>query len=367
MSEKIKICLVSPLPPPLGGIGLWTTQIHRWAASNPQIHIDQIDISPRWRTIDDTVRWKRVIGGGMQFVRDILCFYRLLMTRRFDVVHLTTSGQLAIIRDIGFIFTAGLFKIPLVYHIRFGRIPQIAAAQSREWRLMSRVMLKAQTVIAIDLATYNAIREHLPAVKVTLIPNCINFAELPPSTISAQSLRTVLFVGWVIPTKGIVELIESWVRLKSQGWKLQIIGPCSTNFRQILIDQFRPDGIEFFGELSHSKTMDVMADCDLFVLPSYTEGFPNVILEAMALGKAIVATDVGAIPEMLDGTCGILVKPKDVQGLSTALQTMMNDANLRAECGIRASKRALANYSIDMVFAQYMTIWHEVAKKRELK
>ena len=109
--------------------------------------------------------------------------------------------------------------------------------------------------------------------------------------------------------------------------------------------------------------MERMAACDLLVLPSYTEGFPNVVLEAMALGKAIVATDVGAIPEMLEAKCGLLVKPKDVQGLTTVLRSLLNDGNLRTELGNRARERALANYSIDVVFPRYMSLWRQPAER----
>lgn len=366
MSEKIiQICLVSPLPPPLGGIGRWTMLVHQWAANNPRISIAQVDISPHWRAIDDISIWKRVIGGGLQFVRDILHLARLLIRHRYDAIHLTTSGQLAVVRDLGVLFVAGLFKVPVVYHIRFGRIPQIAGANSREWKLLAQAMLKAQTVVAIDSATYHTIREHLPATQVTLIPNCINLAELPTlCTTSKLSIRTALFIGWVIPTKGIAELIEVWARLRPQGWRLQIVGPGNTSYRQSLIEQFRPDGVEFLGELSHPEAIDLMASCDLFVLPSYTEGFPNAVLEAMALGKAVVATDVGAIPEMLAEECGILVKPKDLVNLNTALQALIADDDLRTELGSRARERAIANYSTDAVLSRLWSVWRQAGDKQ---
>ena len=359
-NSTLKICLISPVPPPLGGIGRWTMLVHHWAKSNPNVSITQVDISPRWRDIDDTVVWKRVLGGGLQFVRDIFKLIYVLVAYRFDAIHLTTSGQLGVIRDYGFVSVAGIFKTPLVYHIRFGRIPHIAKANSREWRLMVRVMRKSHTIIAIDTATYNTIREYLPEVNVTLIPNCIKLPELQASGTSDRSCRAALFLGWVIPTKGVAELLEAWSAIQPQGWKLQIVGPGNDNYRQSLIDQYHPEGVEFLGELPHSQAMELLEACDLFVLPSYTEGFPNVILEAMAFGKAIVATDVGAIPEMLEGNCGILVKPKDVEGLSIALKSLMHDGSKLADLGSRARERATAEYSADSVLNRLWMTWQQV-------
>lgn len=364
MSEKVvNVSLVSPVPPPYGGIGHWTVMVCEYANGRSDVQISVVDISPRWRSIDDLSVWKRAVGGGIQFLRDITRLGRLLSTRRFDAIHLTTSGHLAAIRDSGVIFIAGLFKVPVIYHIHFGRVPQIATSNNREFRRMARVMLKSQTVIAIDRATREAIKESLPAVNVELIPNCVNFSELPSAVASDQSLRTALFIGWVLPTKGITELVEAWSQLKPQGWRLQIVGPGDVAYRQELIERFRPHGLEFLGELPHVQAMERMAACDLFVLPSYTEGFPNAVLEAMALGKAIVATEVGAIPEMLDAKCGLLIKPKDVQGLTTALQSLLNDGKLRAELGRYARERALANYSIDVVFPKYMSLWRQPAER----
>ena len=74
----------------------------------------------------------------------------------------------------------------------------------------------------------------------------------------------------------------------------------------------------------------LLSASDVFVLPSYTEGFPNVIIEAMAMGKPIIATSVGAIPEMLDEGCGVVVPPKDADSLQKALQKV---CNFDSDCG----------------------------------
>jgi glycosyltransferase involved in cell wall biosynthesis len=172
-----------------------------------------------------------------------------------------------------------------------------------------------------------------------------------------------LYLGWVIPTKGIDELIEAWARLDLQRWRLRIIGPLGdVGYEERLMAQHRPNGAEFVGEMSHNEAMIALAKADAFVLPSYTEGFPNVVLEAMALGKPIVATRVGAIPEMLADGCGVLVAPRDVEALTDALSRVLQSNDLQYALGSRARDRALKEYRIDAVFGQLEKVWRNAAR-----
>jgi glycosyltransferase involved in cell wall biosynthesis len=301
------------------------------------------------------------LGGGIQLLRDVVRLGSALRSSRFDVIHLTTSGHLAAVRDLAVSYVANLFGVPLVYHIRFGRIPAIAKAGALEWRLIRKVMERAASVITIDAATFAAVQAHAPKASVCLIPNCVNVAELPTAQSTASDQKIALFLGWVVPTKGIGELADAWSRLKPLGWKLDIVGPVDEAYRSHLQAQFSLDTVSFHGQLSHREAMERMADCDLFILPSYTEGFPNVVVEAMALGKPIIATAVGAIPEMLEGGAGILVESRSAEQLGAAIQRVINDLALRKQLGERAQEKAMNKYTIDVVFGAYVSLWNRVS------
>jgi glycosyltransferase involved in cell wall biosynthesis len=103
-----------------------------------------------------------------------------------------------------------------------------------------------------------------------------------------------------------------------------------------------------------------MSQCDLFIFPSHTEGFPNAVLEAMALGRPILATAVGAIPEMLDGNRGFMVEPQNVSNLTAALECICSNSNMRAEMGHLARAHAFENYSVEHIFKKYMSHWRTV-------
>jgi glycosyltransferase involved in cell wall biosynthesis len=108
--------------------------------------------------------------------------------------------------------------------------------------------------------------------------------------------------------------------------------------------------------------MEFLAQASVFVLPSYTEGFPNAVLEAMALGKPIIGTRVGAIPEMLTGDCGVLIAPKNAREIRDALKLLLNDNELRKRLAGKARARVTEEYSLESVFHRYKQVWYEAAR-----
>lgn len=278
-----------------------------------------------------------------------------------DVVHLTTSGSLSVARDFVVSNLANVFSVKFVYHIRFGRIPEISLADTTEWRLIAGVMHRASDVIVIDPDTFAAVKRFVPDVNVELIPNCVNQDLLTGHEKLATRVKVALFVGWVVPTKGISELVEAWSKIDHRDWVLRIIGPGDLKYREELLRRLNPDNLEFLGELPHEEAMAEMASCDLFLLPSHTEGFPNVVVEAMALGRPILATSVGAIPYMLDGGAGVLVESKNVDALAMALDTLMRDPQKRERMAQIAHSKAMRLYTIDVIFKAYMDIWRNSA------
>jgi len=361
-SPHLRVCLVAPYPPPYGGIANWTLLIHRCAQIYKNIDLHIVDTAPRWRAIYDLSFWKRAIGGGLQLLRDYILFLQQLCSRP-DVVHLTTSGQLAVVRDLAIMATARLAGIPSIYHIRFGRIPQIATQRTYEWRLLTKAICLAHTIIAIDPATAATLTKRFPNIRTLRIPNGIDLHALPPSH-NRSTIKTVLFLGHVIPTKGISELVQAWTQFKVEGWRCVIAGPGSEAYRSGLLQIFKPKNLEFFPEQSHKEAMRLLAASDILILPSHTEGFPNVIIEAMALGKSTIATSVGAIPEMLSNNCGMVVPPKNTRALEKALYQLCSDKSLRKSMGARARSKAHTEYSIDRVFEQLISTWRESSRKR---
>ena len=285
-----------------------------------------------------------------------------IKNNQVDVVHITTSGQMAIIRDIAMLKTAKKYGIPSIYHIRFGRIPEIASKNNREWQLIHKAMKISDQVIAIDHKTEKAIHDFAPEVNVCYVPNPFDMDKV--SGIQKDGLRkVVIFIGWVVKTKGIEELLQAWERVHTRfnDWMLKIVGPYSEDYLTYLKAKYSQGQVVFEGEKKHDDALSMLSQASIFTLPSYTEGFPNAVLEAMAFEKPIIATDVGAIPDMLQG-CGMVIQKENVDALENALVKLLEDEELCESLGKAAKQKIEQEYSLERVFNKYMDIWGKKVK-----
>lgn len=363
MNKKIlKVAMVAPVPPPYGGIGNWVLLLDEYVQKRNDIQFLHINTAPVSRGLDGRSLWDRVVTQGLIMFRLRKELENAIRENKVDVVHITTSGQMAIVRDIAMLKIAKKYGIHSVYHIRFGRIPEIALKNNREWKLIHKAMRIADQVIAIDHKTENAIHEFAPEVNVCYVPNPFDMAKV--SGIQKAELRkVVIFIGWVVKTKGIEELLQAWGRVQNRfnDWILRIVGPYSEDYLTYLKAKFSQDQVVFEGEKKHDDVLSMLSQASIFTLPSYTEGFPNAVLEAMAFEKPIIATDVGAIPDMLQG-CGMVIQKENVDALENALVKLLEDVELRESLGKAAKQKIEQEYSLERVFNKYMDIWGKKVK-----
>lgn len=369
IAVALKVLLVSPLPPPRGGIATWTELIAAESHKRADLTVRVVDTAPRWRAEHQLEVWRRVIGGGIQLVRDVL--YVVLAIARFrpDTVHLCTAAQLGLMRDIALLSLSKFFGLRTVYHLHFGRLSELALHRNREWQLIAWAIRLADTVAVLDFKTLATIQAEFPACSCTWLPNCTKTPEIGAKSrlfvIAAQFrlLPRVVYVGWVIPTKGLLELIAAAKTVVDDSpFELEIVGAGHPDFVATVQEMGTSLGrlLLLRGELSHDDAIAAIERADLLVLPSHTEGFPYVVLEAMSLGKPVIGTDVGAIREMLsgkNGDCGIVVPPKNVTALADALRRLIDDPELRQQMGKNAQTRFAENYECSQVIKTLIQIW----------
>jgi len=135
-------------------------------------------------------------------------------------------------------------------------------------------------------------------------------------------------------------------------------GPCKTHLETVVRNLGLKDNILMPGRVTNVE--DYLQAFDAVVLLSEREGMPNALLEAMAAGKAVVATPVGGIPEILGyGKAGILVEP-EITPIVNALGTLINDRDLCRKYGSKAKQQVLNNYSIDSMFDKLLLLYKDV-------
>jgi glycosyltransferase involved in cell wall biosynthesis len=211
-----------------------------------------------------------------------------------------------------------------------GRFADLELAR-RFPRLVRWIVRRARTVICVSEALAEAARR-CGGRDVRTIPNGVT---LPAALGEEAQPAEVLFAGRLSAEKGIPELVAA-----TEDLNLVVAG--DGPLRHLV-----PDALGF---VPHDELERLYARAAVVVLPSYREGLPLCVLEAMAHGRPVVASAVGGIPELVeDGVTGYLVEPGDVAGLRAALEKLLADPALRRRMGRAARERVAERCSWDRV------------------
>jgi glycosyltransferase involved in cell wall biosynthesis len=140
--------------------------------------------------------------------------------------------------------------------------------------------------------------------------------------------EAVVFVGSIMMTKGVRELVEAAVALRPSRPRLHVylVGNGSDmSMIEAAIEKDHAEGyIHLVPECGFREVAEWMTAADVVTLPSYMEGCPNVVIEALGCGRPVVATNVGGIPELVNEECGLLVPPRDAGALALALDSALD-------------------------------------------
>ena len=352
------------------GIGTWARNIMSYNkdASNC---IDIVPVSfDRHTHIEEyTVGgFKRYYSGIKEVGKCVINAILKIQKEKPDVIHVCTSGHIAFFKDILLARTARRKGIRSIVHFHFGRVPDIIVGKGFEHKLLKRVLSSADTIVVIDSKSYKALTE-LGYKNIMFIPNPISDAFIQAVKKQEGSTRRnhkqALFVGHVISTKGVEELVVGCSNVSNLS--LRIIGKCSAEMKEKLcaLAKGREDGnwMTIVGEIPHAEIIGEMLRADSFVFPSYTEAFPNVILEAMACGCTIAASNVGAIPEMLDYNgelTGICYGPQSAEEVTKAVNKLYQDDSYRTQLTKKAKEKLYNTYTIEKVWSQIAKVWSTI-------
>lgn len=367
----MKILLCAPTDQgqliPKGGIAVWARTVISYYRNHPDDSIT-LDVEPFDRKTMVKANMNpvvRIFNGITEYWGAYRTTRRRLRDEHFDVVHFVTIAQLGIFRDGLLLRMARHLGVKSVLHLHFGRIPEMAASDTWEWKMFRKVAGMATTVVAIDQRSYEVLQSK--GFHARYLPNPLS--EDIISTIQHECTAIpripgkLLYVGHIVHSKGIFELIEACKSISDI--ELHVVGESTPDGYETLRSAAGDDAtwLKVRGVISHDDVIREMLSAAVFVLPTYTEGFPFVILESMACGCPIVTTDVGAIPEMLDIAhgmmSGICVKPRDVEALRAAIIRMLSDSPYAQACGDNARRRVGELYTMPKVWETLLDIWRE--------
>ena len=179
--------------------------------------------------------------------------------------------------------------------------------------------------------------------------------------------KYILFLSRLHPKKGLDLLLPAFARIASDfpDWSLVIAGPGEKNYRGSLEQQASKLGVNrrilFTGMVTGEHKATLLSHADIFVLPSYSEGFPVVVAEALAYGRPLILTNTCYVPEVAQWGAGIEIPPER-EPLAKALRSLMADEAKRRQCATNALKLSQQHFTWDAVAQQSLAFFQEVTQ-----
>lgn len=192
--------------------------------------------------------------------------------------------------------------------------------------------------------------------------------------LNLQGKTVILFIGRLVEEKGIRELLKAFekVSLKNNNLALLLVGGMVEGDRDGLspekivdmMPEFVKNNIHLLG--LRDDIPEIIATSDIFTLPSYREGLPRSIIEAMAMGKPIIATNIrGCREEVIEGVNGLLCKSKSVESLATSLESLIRDTEKICEYGIASRRIFLEEFEEQKVLNRQLNIFNQFRNKSQ--
>ncbi|MCX8043088.1 MAG: glycosyltransferase family 4 protein [Desulfobacterota bacterium] len=236
------------------------------------------------------------------------------------------------------------------------------------WMSVRMLRYADKIVVVCNQARKEALHYGIPPKRIELIPNGVDCTLFTPAP-EQRHPGCITFIGRLDKMKGVDVLLEAFSLLRQQGVRaiLRIIGDGPEMSRLIAHAQaLRISNDVFFYGLQ-DDIPGLLRETAIFVLPSFSEGLSNVVLEAMACGLPVVATRVGGIPDIIvDHDNGLLVEPNNPDQLKSAIQCLIEDRALADRLGKAAQQTVLESCSFERVTKAYLTLYHTIIVPKKL-
>ncbi len=290
------------------------------------------------------------------FTMAFLTLLGYLSQNEVDLVHLHISERGSIVRKGIIALACVVVGKPFILHAHGCEFHEFYEALPRLiQKLITALFQRSACLIALSESWRNYYIEtcHLSPEKVIVLNNPVTLPDEWQKDPHPEKLKFV-FLGKINKRKGIFDLLTAFANLKPDcrnQVELVLAGAGEIEQTQDLATQLGiQDQISFPGWLDQQQRDELLAQSDVMLLPSYNEGLPMAILEAMSWGLPVITTPVGGIPEVIEhGETGLLVNPGNIQELTEAMQSLIENPSLRLSLGCAARKKveplSMENYS----------------------
>ncbi|MDE0582099.1 glycosyltransferase [Planococcus sp. A6] len=310
-------------------------------------HIDGIDIYyPKYVLIPKKMGYNFTVNSYIKAV--INCYYSENINKP-DLIH----SHWATPAGIAGVELANMLSIPLLTTLRGSDIYTYPNKSKKAKEYTNTVLKSSEKVFCVSEALKNKVKEDYNLdVNLDVLYNGIDIDSFVKNEKSVQAIKDtlkfnekekiILFVGRLIKEKGVWELVKSIEVLSKNEKNIRLIMIGNGKEQKSLKKYVEKNGlgkyIHFPGKVPYKELKDWYNASEILVLPSYSEGLPNVVVEALGCETAVIATDVGGNGEIINEKNGILIPVKDIKSIVSSVSSLLNNEEIRISMGIEGRK-----------------------------
>jgi glycosyltransferase involved in cell wall biosynthesis len=288
----------------------------------------------------------------------------LCSVARPSIVHVHASSGASFMRKSFLLAIARVFGCKTIFHLHGAGFQHFALLESgslMKWWIR-RTLDRSSKVIALSESWATFLSAYAPGANINVVPNSVKVVDLPAEPL--EETGRILFLGRLEKRKGIFDLLAAVALLKHSFPMIKLIigGDGDLNIVKAKAHELNIDeNVEVLGWINPDQKANELTRAAIFTLPSYDEGLPMAMLEAMVMGKAIVVTPVGGIPEAVKhGQNGLLVPSGDINALASALSEVLQDRLLCKAMGVNARNTIKARFSTVLFLQNLSKIYSEL-------
>lgn len=336
---------------------------HREAVSGVSTHVNLLmgsslgeDFELAHFQVGSEGRNESAPGRLLRLVLSPFALFATILFRHVDVVHLNTSlNPRAYWRDLAYLLVAKLLRARVLYQVHGGALPQAFFKGALPTALLRWSLGLPDIVVVLASVELEAYRAFVPEQLVVALPNgidCRPFARVPTVRSRSDLPLRIAYIGRLAREKGLYELLQAIRLAVHLGVDVRLIvageGAEADALHRYAVALGIASRVSFTGPVFGEAKVRMLGMADVAALPSYAEGLPYALLEAMAAGIPVLATPVGAIPDVVsDGLHGYLVPARDPAALAEAIARFAADRGKLSWMSRACRKRVLAAYSIE--------------------
>lgn len=366
-TKRPRVLISGHLPPPMSGIGTYYQTLLGSSLPN-RVNLQFIDTSARRRPGSETGIWSSsnlvsAIGDCVRFAREVLVF-------RPEICHIATSYKLSFLKHSVCVVLAKLLgsKVLLHPHCSFYFLYE---KQGKAWQWFVRRIVNLCQGIVVLSNEWTKLQEIVPGCQIYYLPNAISlssYIDVGREKLESKAEKPctqILYLGHLGKEKGSFDLICAAKRVLAQepGVIFNLVGQ-----EQVIGDlerlniQVADAGLEQFVHIQPAVTgaekIELFRSADVFVYPSYHEGMPMAVIEAMACGLPIIATQVGGLPELVcPGSNGLLVTAGRPDQLANAIRQLIVNPQMRYSMQTSSFQLAQENFDIEQLVLRLLDIY----------